>query len=1160
MTNTVTLNGNTYNDSATPPLNMANGGHRTNLIPMLSDAVVDLLAKQTAAAASAATATAQAVLATTNGAAEVALATIQAGLATTNGAAQVVLATAQVGLATTQAAAAAASAASAAAIAGAFKGTSTTSLLIASGSKSFTTQTTDQYTPGIWMSAVSNANGANWMFGQVTSYSGSTLVLNISAIGGSGTYADWNLSLAGVQGPTGAPGTLSGTAVGTVDLLTGANIASAATINLDTATGNRVHITGTTTITAVTLTRGPRTIIFDGILTLTHNATTNNLPGAANITTAAGDRAIYGGDGTTVYCVNYIRANGLPVVTSSGSSAVNPTSATSITLTNQSVNVQNITMTAAGQAVIMAAANTFLAVGQILLVYNSGTIAFDLQDNTGQVIYAQLAPGKSVLVWLRDNTTVAGMWSLIGNQVGQAALMNGLSSASIAGFANAQIASCALNANQVLLCYTGGASSYTSYAVVLTSGGGANTIVTVGTPINLTSTTVKTTGAPYPIACCQTGTNSAVVVTSDPRVRALTVSGSTITLGAAVPFNIASNNGNAATGLAVSLVSTGTLLITVQGAALQQVFSIVATVSGLNVNVNGSANALYETALNGSLNLNNISTDIILATWQDLSTGYAYGQVITGASGIYTLGPVQPLLTTAYKTNPMQCVYIGNNQALLVYGDTANSNYCTAVVLSISGNTITINAKQQVQAYTAFVSSICQTSTGNALIHTYNSAATQQLYALSVTGTTVTVGTPVTATGPDQAGVMGSSCLVQSNTNKAIFAWWQASAGVYCNVVSVSGTTITYNAATTLQLSSVSQNPMIAGCTTNADQATICYIVANAGVCYLRCISSATATATAGTAVSGIILSNQYASAMIPTAATGAFIQITCGYQAIAGTISGSTITLGGAGAIISGNATRSSISVNEQFTGCISSSGRVIFAGIATANIGVAYGECFLANAQVSGTTITPPTYPTSFATGTPTFSFLYSSPNAAVPGSAVILYEDASYYGHAIYATVSGYAVTYGADLAYWNSSQTYGMAIAYLSANTWAVCYVQQSGSFIVFPLTVSGTTLTAGAAVSLGTSSSYPQEMSLAVLNGSQLLCGYMNGAVGINNISLINFNGAALSLAPGYPITVAGGGAGATYYSFCATAMPGTKVMLSFANAGGYSQLFQYVKV
>jgi len=77
----------------------------------------------------------------------------------------------------------------------------------------------------------------------------------------------------------------------------GADIASAdissATIGLPTATGNYVHVTGVTTITSLgTVSAGMRfLLVFDGALTLTHNATSLILPGAANITTAAGDRA-----------------------------------------------------------------------------------------------------------------------------------------------------------------------------------------------------------------------------------------------------------------------------------------------------------------------------------------------------------------------------------------------------------------------------------------------------------------------------------------------------------------------------------------------------------------------------------------------------------------------------------------------------------------------------------------------------------------------------------------------------------------------------------------------------------------------------------------------------------------------------------------------------
>ena len=128
---------------------------------------------------------------------------------------------------------------------------------------------------------------------------------NIKTVNGTPILGSGNVAVAGLT---------ANTFTAAQEWATGTNIASAATINLDTLTGNRVHITGITTITAVTLTRGPRTVIFDGVLTLAHNATTNNLPGAANITTAVGDRAIYESDGTTVYCVSYIRASGAGVV------------------------------------------------------------------------------------------------------------------------------------------------------------------------------------------------------------------------------------------------------------------------------------------------------------------------------------------------------------------------------------------------------------------------------------------------------------------------------------------------------------------------------------------------------------------------------------------------------------------------------------------------------------------------------------------------------------------------------------------------------------------------------------------------------------------------------------------------------------------------------
>lgn len=83
----------------------------------------------------------------------------------------------------------------------------------------------------------------------------------------------------------------------------GSDIASAGTLNLETAIGDLVDVTGTTTITAITLSDGhERTVRFTSSLTLTNGASLV-LPGGANIITAAGDFAVFRG-----YAAGVVRA------------------------------------------------------------------------------------------------------------------------------------------------------------------------------------------------------------------------------------------------------------------------------------------------------------------------------------------------------------------------------------------------------------------------------------------------------------------------------------------------------------------------------------------------------------------------------------------------------------------------------------------------------------------------------------------------------------------------------------------------------------------------------------------------------------------------------------------------------------------------------------
>jgi len=98
----------------------------------------------------------------------------------------------------------------------------------------------------------------------------------------------------------------------------GADVASAAALSLGTD-GNAFDITGTTTITSIdTVGIGTWVLLqFDGALTLTHHATDLILPGGANITTAAGDIALFyeyaSGDWR---CMLYTKAAGLILVDS----------------------------------------------------------------------------------------------------------------------------------------------------------------------------------------------------------------------------------------------------------------------------------------------------------------------------------------------------------------------------------------------------------------------------------------------------------------------------------------------------------------------------------------------------------------------------------------------------------------------------------------------------------------------------------------------------------------------------------------------------------------------------------------------------------------------------------------------------------------------------
>lgn len=95
-----------------------------------------------------------------------------------------------------------------------FSGTSQTSVLIGVSPQTFETQANKLFKKGAFVIISSDAIPGNYMHGQVSAYSGTTLDVDVTNIGGSGTHDDWLIKVSGTRGTAGTDGLGTGTAGG----------------------------------------------------------------------------------------------------------------------------------------------------------------------------------------------------------------------------------------------------------------------------------------------------------------------------------------------------------------------------------------------------------------------------------------------------------------------------------------------------------------------------------------------------------------------------------------------------------------------------------------------------------------------------------------------------------------------------------------------------------------------------------------------------------------------------------------------------------------------------------------------------------------------------------------------------------------------------------
>ena len=256
-------------------------------------------------------------------------------------------------------------------------------ITIGTGEKAFV------YTDGAGAgAAVFNANPTETGSGTVTSIdvSGGTTGLSYSGgpITSSGTITTSG-TLVVANGGTG------------LTSLVNAYIASATTVDLTTATGNVAVITGTTTTTAFTMTKGQQMVLIAAAAwPMTFNATTCNINGGASYTCAAGDRIYITKDDDDVIRVSVTKQDGTSVVTGGQPDptltgvGVSATSGQFIVATAGSITITLPSGPSAGDFVIVKDGTGAAATTSFTVARNGSNIASSATDLTFDKNFAEI--------------------------------------------------------------------------------------------------------------------------------------------------------------------------------------------------------------------------------------------------------------------------------------------------------------------------------------------------------------------------------------------------------------------------------------------------------------------------------------------------------------------------------------------------------------------------------------------------------------------------------------------------------------------------------------------------------------------------------------------------------------------------------------------------
>ena len=370
----------------------------------------------------------------------------------------------------------------------------------------------------------------------------------------------------------------------------------------------------------------------------------------------------------------------------------------SVVLTATSAGAQAVTTTTYGQSITLPSATTLSEGGNLYNISNLGAYPLKIVNNAGSTL-GFVYPNCPVIVGLADNSTAAGTWSLVGAEPYAVVAQN--FSADLKGFSFEDLhRNVVIDADRTLFLLNGPLSGIVYNAstrlwgsvTAIRAGSGFDQVeavlsatnqVLVSSSINTAMEAVVLTLSDTTIAVgtAATATLSATCVSPDTsgnliavgssfvitygvtgsvlQMRAMTISGTTVTIGAATVLN-GTNTGNTANVYVAAASSSVVLVLT--NTTASTFFATPYTISGTTITL-GSGATYASTAAN-EYKVRPISNGARWAVVITSTAGTTVGLIISVASTTATISTV----TLATGGGPINAGAIVSGSKLIYVG------------------------------------------------------------------------------------------------------------------------------------------------------------------------------------------------------------------------------------------------------------------------------------------------------------------------------------------------------------------------------------------------------------------------------------------------------------------------------------------------------------